>query len=249
MADQPAQEIQPDDPEVRSIVLRTQAATPLDCNERLTHCSNQAKASRVVARILRLTDSPERKGQLTAEEISMAEAHIIQGLQRQTYPQEMKCLSAKKLIPASSSLHHLDALLHNGIIRVGERLKEAASSLEEKHPIILPKRGYITTLIIDHFHKKTQHQGRDITRNMIRSKGYCIIRRSKAVGNLTHKCVICRKLRRPREEQRMADLPKERTDPSPPFTYTGMDIFEPFLTKNGRREVKRYGLLFTCYCS
>ena len=28
-----------------------------------------------------------------------------------------------------------------------------------------------------------------------------------------------------------------------------MDVFGPFLTKNGGREVKRYGLLFNCYCS
>ena len=172
IADQPAREIQPDDPEVRSIVLQTQAVAPLDWNERLAHCSSWAISSRVVARILRLTDSPKRKGQLTPEEISRAESRVIKGLQWQTYPQEMKCLSAKNLIPASSSLHHLDALLHDSIIRVGGRLKETSSSLEEKHPIILPKRGHITTLIIDHFHKKTQHQGRGITLNMIRSKGY-----------------------------------------------------------------------------
>ena len=158
----------------------------------------------------------------------------------------MKCLSAKEFIPASSSLHYLDALFHDGIIRVGGRLKEASSFLEEKHPIILPKRGHITNR---YFHEKTQHPSRGMTLNMIRSKGYYIIRGSKAVGNLIHKCVICKRLCRPREEQRMSGLPKKRTNPSSPFIYTGMDVFGPFLTKNGRREMKRHGLLFTSYWS
>lgn len=47
----------------------------------------------------------------------------------------------------------------------------------------------------------------------------------------------------------MADLPKERIEPSPPFTYCGMDCFGPFIVKQGRKEIKRYGLLFTCMCS
>ena len=32
----------------------------------------------------------------------------------------------------------------------------------------------------------------------------------------------------------------------PPFTYYGMDCFGPFYAKDGRRELKLYGLLFTC---
>lgn len=47
----------------------------------------------------------------------------------------------------------------------------------------------------------------------------------------------------------MADLPKERIEPSPPFTYCGMDCFGPFIVKQGRKEIKRYGLLLTCICS
>ncbi|XP_029596472.1 uncharacterized protein LOC115179216 [Salmo trutta] len=44
----------------------------------------------------------------------------------------------------------------------------------------------------------------------------------------------------------MADLPKERMETTPPFTYCGMDCFGPFYAKDGRRELKRYGLLLTC---
>jgi hypothetical protein len=46
----------------------------------------------------------------------------------------------------------------------------------------------------------------------------------------------------------MADLPGDRVEPSP-FSFCGMDCFGPFITKQGRKEFKSYGLLFTCLCS
>ena len=58
----------------------------------------------------------------------------------------------------------------------------------------------------------------------------------------------------------MANLPEDRVEPSPPsppppppphppFTFCGIDCFGPFLVKDGRKEHKRYGLLFTCMSS
>ena len=47
----------------------------------------------------------------------------------------------------------------------------------------------------------------------------------------------------------MADLPKDRLTPAPPFTYVGVDYFGPCKTTEGRKEHKRYGALFTCLVS
>ena len=47
----------------------------------------------------------------------------------------------------------------------------------------------------------------------------------------------------------MADLPKNRLQPSPQFTYVAMDFFGPFYIKEGCKELKRYGVLFTCMVS
>ena len=63
------------------------------------------------------------------------------------------------------------------------------------------------------------------------------------------KCVFCRRNYSKPGEQKMADLPRDRISPVPPFTYTGVDYFGPFLIKEGRKELKRYGALFTCLVS
>ena len=47
----------------------------------------------------------------------------------------------------------------------------------------------------------------------------------------------------------MSDLPPEHLTPAPPFTYTGMDLFGPFYIKEGRKQLKRWGMLFTCLTS
>lgn len=41
----------------------------------------------------------------------------------------------------------------------------------------------------------------------------------------------------------------KRVTPAPPFSYTGVDYFGPYVVKNGRKEVKRYGAMFTCLAS
>ena len=47
----------------------------------------------------------------------------------------------------------------------------------------------------------------------------------------------------------MADLPTDRAIDEPPFINCGVDMFGPFLIKEGRKELKRYGALFTCLSS
>ena len=40
-------------------------------------------------------------------------------------------------------------------------------------------------------------------------------------------------------------LPSDRLTQEPLFTYCGIDIFGSFLAKNGRRQRKYYGAMFT----
>ena len=47
----------------------------------------------------------------------------------------------------------------------------------------------------------------------------------------------------------MADLPHDRLKEEPPFIHCGVDIFGPFLIKERRNTLKRYGALCTCLAS
>ena len=85
-----------------------------------------------------------------------------------------------------------------------------------------------------------------MTVNQIRSNGYWIIGCSSAVSFLISKCVTCRKVRGSLQYQKMADLPYDRSDKAPPFTYVGVDFFGPWSVRDGRKDLKRYGVLFTC---
>ena len=85
--------------------------------------------------------------------------------------------------------------------------------------------------------------------NELRSSGLWIIGCSQVVSSYIHKCVTCRGLRSKAQIQMMSDLPVERLEPSPPFTHCGIDCFGPFTVKDGRKEMKKYGLIVTCLAS
>ena len=55
-------------------------------------------------------------------------------------------------------------------------------------------------------------------------------------------CVTCRNLRDKLGEQKIADLLEESSSDAVPFTYVtyvGMDMFGPFVTKEGFKELNR----------
>ncbi len=166
------------------------------------------------------------------------------------YQEELKLLSKGIPLPSHNPLYSLDAFLgEDGVLRAGGRLSNSSLPNPVKHPAIIPKDHHITKMLIAHYHERIKHQGKGLTINEIRANGYWIPGINRVVASYIHQCVTCRWHRKPTEEQRMADLPPERVEPSPPFSFCGMDCFGPFLTKQGRKESKRYGLLFTCFCS
>ena len=83
----------------------------------------------------------------------------------------------------------------------------------------------------------------------LREAGFWITGASKVIRDIIHKCVTCRKLRGKSSQQLMGSLPPERVQPSPPFTHVGLDCFGPFIIKERRSELKRWGLIITCMYS
>ena len=147
----------------------------------------------------------------------------------------------------ASPLSRLDPFLdHSNLVRIGGRIKQASVSQDVKHPIVLPGQGHVGKLLARHYHERALHQGKGITLNEIRAFGYWIIGGGSVVSKLVHECVTCRMRRAKVQEQKMADLPADRLTPTLPFTYCAVDYFGPWYLKEGRKELKRYGVLFTC---
>lgn len=238
------------DPEVRQAQVLSAETTEISLSDRLLKLSSWSGAVQAVARLIRRAKGKKSSSYSIVAERERATCIIIKDLQSNTYAKDIKLLSKGAQLSSNSKLYHLDAFLdREGLLRVGGRLCNAPLPSAVKHPVVIPKDHHITKMIISQCHANVKHQGKGLTINEIRSEGYWISGISRAVASHVHHCVICRKLRRPTEEQRMADLPSERSSPSPPFTYCGMDCFGPFIIKQGQKEHKRYGLLFTCFSS
>ena len=199
---------------------------------------------------------------LQASEIDSAEIEILKWLQRTSFPDEMKKLSANKVPPEevkrsrvnitvskSSVIRDLNPYMDNGLLKVGGRLRFADLDDQVKHPVILPRKSHITVLIIKHIHDHLGHSGRDHVLATLRQR-FWVIGANSAVRNVIFHCVKCRRIRSPVSEQVMADLPPCRVaENDPPFTYTGVDYFGPFIIRERRKDLKRYGVIFTCLSS
>ena len=250
-------EISTKDPELKvTQVFTVTAKEEKSFSERLEKFSDWTRVVKAIARLRRRVKHAKNskgmsKESTTLEERKDAEEFIICTIQSESFSKEIKSLKEKTEVTASrSKIHQLSPFLDNhNILRVGGRLTKASLHPNVKHPAILPKKHHVSRLLIKHFHEKIHHQGRGMTVNEIRANGIWIIGCSTEVSSFIFKCIKCRKYRKGNQDQRMGDLPSERLEATPPFTYSGMDCFGPFCVKEGRKEVKRYGLLFTCMCS
>lgn len=268
----------PEVKKVTSLMTHTSKGYPSHFEtSRLDRFSNWFRAKRAIAVCLRfkccLKKGKKSKGikpacyqPVNMEEIGRAEKEIIGCLQYEHFKDEIQALSTlqtggefrnrKKAkqrnldLKKCSSLYRLDPYLDtDGLLRVGGRLRNASISEGAKHPVILPRRSHITQLILQYCHEAIKHQGSGMTHNEVRQRGYWIIGGTSAVSYLVSRCVICRRLRSIPQKQKLADLPQDRVEPAAPFTYSAVDYFGPFFVKEGRKEVKRYGVIFTCMAS
>ena len=243
--------LQKDDPEIRRVFTHAVSTThsSLDLLTAFQSTSSWEKVTRLMSYILRF--GSKQKDQDLTPQSSRVFNTIIKLLQSAYLSDELKELQQHGSISKKSVLFKLDPFIDaDGVMRVGGRLKDALTDYNVRHPVVMPGKSHITQLFIAKKHAEIGHQGKLTTMNHIRACGvYLYGQGTRLVSSLIYKCVRCKRLRGKPLLQKMSNLPTERTEPTPPFTHVGMDVFGPFTCKDGRKEQKRYGLIFTCLAS
>ena len=112
---------------------------------------------------------------------------------------------------------------------------------------LLPSRHSVTRLFMERAHKDCGHRGRDPTLVRFRQK-YWVTHRSKIAQSVKSKCQLCKLRDVKLGEQEMGRLPEAQLKPAPPFTYTMVDLFGPYIVRGEvqkRTSGKAYGVIFT----
>jgi len=173
-------------------------------------------------------------------------------LTQQTYfSSEINLLKNHKSLPSSSSLLRLTPFLDtSGLLRLRGRLQRSQLDPAEKHPLILPRDCNLTTLVIDHHHRRTLHGGPQLTLSSIRQK-FWIIGGRAPIRSFIHRCVVCTRQRAATGQQIIGQLPASRVLPCRPFFHTGVDYAGPLMIKTfrgrGHKSYKGYFVNFVCF--
>lgn len=211
---------------------------------------------RTVAMVLRFaynaqkTKEARRYGEASAAEMKSAEMHLFRVAQMEGFRDEYKELKSGRQIDRSSNIAQLMPYLDSeGVMRLYGRtdLADAKYLTEDaRRPILLPKVHRITELLVRRQHAQMAHQLEDATICAIRQR-FWIPHLRTLVRHVKSSCLIC-KIRAARPKPPVeGQLPVDRLTPySPPFTYTGVDLFGPINVTIGRRHEKRWIAIFTC---
>lgn len=244
-------------------VLVTRATSSLLGSTRFQRFSKWSSLVKAIAYLHHIAQSFKSKDQgcsgwhlckrsLTKEALSQAEHSIIRCVQHEVYAEEIKRIKANQDLPHNSSLYKLKPIIDSeDLLRIGGRLSESKLLSHEANPLVIPRKHHIATLLIRHHHEAVKHQGRHFTEGAVRASGLWLVGAKRSISSVIHKCVTCKKLRGKTEQQIMADLPTERLQTEPPFSYVGLDVFGPWevsarRTKGGHANSKRWAVLFTC---
>ena len=197
---------------------------------------------RAVARCLALRRA---FSDLTLEELEVkARTVIFRESQLSVFAAEIRILEeGKTLKEESPTLNSLRPFLDDeGLLRVGGRLEFSSLSWVEKHPVLLPKTG-ATKLFVLSLHTNMSHAGAQVVIAELRRQGFWFMRVRRTVASILRECRVCRRFRAAPYDPPEAPLPRQRISFTGVFDVTGVDLFGPMSTSEG----KVWGAIFTCF--
>lgn len=171
-------------------------------------------------------------------------------VQREHYPEEYAYIinDDKSTPPCLIKSLGLDLDVRTGLLRCRGRLHHSNLSNQTKFPILLPRKSWLTSLVVHEHHTQTFHGGVADTLAAIRD-AYWIPKGRQVVKGLLNRCIPCKIL----EGKSMKlpgppPLPAERVVYTEPFQTVGVDYSGAITITNSDDNVpkKFYVCLFTC---
>lgn len=200
----------------------------------------------IISRFIFNCRNPLRKrvGFFTSFELNNALKILIKRTQSVAFASE---ISDNKF---SKPLRKLNIFFdEDNIIRVGGRLTYSDLSYDRKHPILLPRKGRLVQLLIEFYHIKNMHAGRQTTQFLISQK-FWILAARRAIRSVLSTCMKCWKTNPVPWQPKMGNLPLPRISQVKPFLHSGVDYGGPFSIYmnryRGAKTCKAYICLFVC---
>ncbi|KAK8782725.1 hypothetical protein V5799_015934 [Amblyomma americanum] len=124
--------------------------------------SSASRVNRVTAWIFRfvrnLRSSDRISGPLTAAEIDHAKGFWVRSVQKSAFSAELESTKKRSRIPNDSALKEFALWTdENGLLRIKGRICSTETTLDERHPIVLPKKHRYTSLLVHQAHRQLLH--------------------------------------------------------------------------------------------
>ena len=129
---------------------------------------------------------------LSTSELIISESYWTSLAQQQAFAPEIEALKNDESLPKSSRLFSLRSFLDSsGLLRVGDRSLNVQMSFSLIHPVILPGKHPITSLLISSEHRRLMHAGPTLLAASL-NRRYYITSCRNIVCSITRGCVTCR---------------------------------------------------------
>ncbi len=159
----------------------------------------------------------------------------------------LRQIDKDKVVPALVSQLNL-FIDPKGILRSRGRISKCLYYNYDIHnPVLLPRDGRFTHLLILDSHNKRQHLGIGTTLNFIREQGFWIPKGRIAIKSALGSCMVCKKYNTLAfKYPKFTDMPKHHMNLVKPYQHVGVDFTGHIWVHEAAKAVKVYVLVFTC---
>ncbi|XP_059085507.1 uncharacterized protein LOC131882394 [Tigriopus californicus] len=149
------------------------------------------RVSRIIWKLCRFRSTITAKRAITLETLSPMQAQdwdilaLVRDAQAACFSLELSCLASGKTLPQGHRFVPLAPFQDNeGVLSVGGRLRWSEFPYDYRHPILIPRKHPITQSILEHCHRKINHQGRHVTAGAVRESGFHVEGSAKEIRQL-----------------------------------------------------------------